>query len=67
MSTKKLEALATVIEGYQLNDRVFYLYASDGISRSKLVSKIELCSSVAATGRNFNTINKLKTVLEKCQ
>lgn len=67
MDVKKLEALATVIEGYQLNYRVFYLYSSEGISCSKLLSKIELCSSVAATGRNFNTINKLKAVLEKWQ
>ncbi|MFT7561811.1 MAG: hypothetical protein ACI93R_003742 [Flavobacteriales bacterium] len=50
-------------EQYELIDKVFYLHAPDGIGRSKLVSNIENCLGISATGRNLNTINKLLSLL----
>ncbi len=50
-------------ESYVLSDKVFYLHAPNGIGRSKLVSNVEKCLGVAATGRNMNTVNKLTVLL----
>lgn len=61
---EKLTKLASNTEQYQLIDKVFYLYAPDGIGRSKLVAKIEQCLAVSATGRNLNTVNKLAEMLK---
>lgn len=55
----RLEGLAAATEKYAVIDDVFYLYAPDGIGRSKLVAKIGTCLGVPVTGRNSNTINKL--------
>ncbi len=64
LNTKKLQLLADETEQTHLNKNVFYLYAPNGIARSKLVSKIETCLGVSATGRNLNTVNKLKGLLQ---
>ncbi|MCB1581922.1 MAG: DUF1697 domain-containing protein [Xanthomonadales bacterium] len=56
---EKISSLASENEKYELNGNVFYLYAPDGIGRSKLVANIDKCLGVSATGRNLNTINKL--------
>ena len=56
----KIEQLSSPTENHKLIGNVFYLHAPDGIGRSKLVSNIEACLGVAATGRNLNTVNKLK-------
>lgn len=60
----KLEKYLAETERYELSGSLFYLHAPDGIGRSKLVANIESCLGVAATGRNLNTINKLKGMLE---
>ena len=54
-----LESLKTETEKYKLVDKVFYLYAPDGIGRSKLAAKIEKRLGVPATARNWNTVKKL--------
>ncbi|MEZ6133416.1 MAG: DUF1697 domain-containing protein [Pirellulaceae bacterium] len=46
-------------ESYALIDRVFYLYAPDGIARSKLAAITEKSLGVATTARNFRTVEKL--------
>lgn len=46
-------------ERFHLTDEVFYLYAPDGIGRSKLASKAEKILGVPATARNWRTVNKL--------
>ena len=61
----KLTTLASHTEKFELVDTVFYLYAPDGIGRSKLVASLEKCLGVQATGRNLNTINKLLKMAEK--
>ena len=64
INSAKIEALISETERYQLIGNVFYLHAPDGIARSKLVAGIEKCLGVPATGRNLNTINKLKEILK---
>ena len=57
-----LEALATLKkenEGFQLIGNVFYLYAPDGIGRSKLAANAERLLGVAMTGRNWRTVSKV--------
>jgi len=64
LQVEKTRHLAADTEQYTLIDKVFYLYAQDGIARSKLVANIEKCLGVAATGRNLNTINKLNAMID---
>ncbi|MBO3696808.1 DUF1697 domain-containing protein [Roseivirga sp. E12] len=55
-----LDGLKAPSEEYQLIDKVFYLYAPDGIGRSKLAEKMgRTFKDVTITARNLNTINKL--------
>ncbi|MFZ1396469.1 MAG: DUF1697 domain-containing protein [Candidatus Promineifilaceae bacterium] len=54
-----LEALKSETEQFALIDTVFYLYAPDGIGRSKLAAKVERALGVAATARNWRTVSKL--------
>ncbi|MBN0989446.1 DUF1697 domain-containing protein [Amphritea pacifica] len=60
----KLMALASETERFEIKGKVFYLQAPDGIGRSKLVAGLEKCLGVPATGRNLNTINKLRQMAE---
>ena len=60
---EKLQKYCSETERYQLVDKVFYLYAPNGIGRSKLVANIESCLGVATTGRNLNTVNKIESML----
>jgi uncharacterized protein (DUF1697 family) len=46
-------------ERYRLINRVFYLYAPDGIGRSKLAEKAERALRVAVTARNWRTVSKV--------
>ena len=61
---EKLEALKSETEKYLINGKVAYLYAPDGIGRSKLAANVERCLGVPATGRNLNTVNKLVKMLQ---
>lgn len=61
----KLDKLVSDSENYLLIDRVLYLHAPDGIGRSKLVANLESCLGVSATGRNLNTVNKIKSIIER--
>lgn len=55
-----LDSLKADSERYILTEKVFYLYAPEGIGRSKLVEKIgKALPGVTMTARNLNTINKL--------
>ena len=46
-------------ETYELKQDVFYLFAPDGIGRSKLVQQIERWIPVAMTARNMRTVYKV--------
>ncbi|PWQ99725.1 DUF1697 domain-containing protein [Leucothrix arctica] len=60
----KIDAIKATSENYRIIEHVFYLHASEGIGRSKLVTNVEKCLNVAATGRNLNTVSKLVTLLD---
>ncbi|WP_420645317.1 DUF1697 domain-containing protein [Candidatus Leptofilum sp.] len=55
----RLEAAKSESEQFALIGSVFYLYAPDGIGRSKLATKVERALGVAATARNWRTASKL--------
>jgi len=55
----KLETLKSPTEQFKLHNKVFYLYAPDGIGRSKMAAKVEQSLGVPATARNWNTVSKL--------
>ncbi len=56
---QRLDTLRSESEQYHLTEQVFYLYAPDGVGRSRLVSQLEKCLGVEVTGRNWNTVNRL--------
>ncbi len=60
----RLNALKTDTEKFRLVDKVFYLYAPEGVGRSKLAMNAERCLGVATTGRNWNTVTMLAMMLE---
>jgi len=55
----RLNELKVGREAFLLHDRVFYLYAPDGVGRSKLAARVEQCLGVLVTARNWNTVQKL--------
>ena len=62
---EKLNALKSATEQFDLQQDGFYLYAPDGIGRSKLAEKVEKCLGVATTARNLNTLVKISELLAK--
>jgi uncharacterized protein (DUF1697 family) len=61
---ERLISLRAPSEKYELKGNVFYLYAPDGIGRSKLAANVESCMRVPTTARNLNTVNKIAQMLE---
>ena len=62
-----MELLASIqsrTEDFRLVERVFYLYAPDGIGRSKLAAKVEKALGVPVTARNWNTVSKLLAIVQ---
>ncbi|MEU8978131.1 MULTISPECIES: DUF1697 domain-containing protein [unclassified Streptomyces] len=58
-----VDPAAFLPEEFRLGDRVLYLYAPDGLGRSKLaeaLSRPRLLKGVTATSRNWNTVVKLE-------
>jgi uncharacterized protein (DUF1697 family) len=49
-------------ESFAVRGRVAYLYAPEGIARSKLAASVERVLSVAGTGRNWRTVQKLRSL-----
>jgi uncharacterized protein (DUF1697 family) len=56
---KALDSLKQDNEQFKLTDKVFYLYAPDGIGRSKLAARVEKALGVAVTARNWRTVCKI--------
>ena len=61
--TEALDSAKTSTEQYELTDGVFYLYAPDGIARSKLAANAEKHLGVVTTARNYRTVNKLASMV----
>jgi uncharacterized protein (DUF1697 family) len=56
---KAIDALRIENERFALIDKVFYLYAPDGIGRSKLAEKVGRYIDVSMTARNWRTVGKI--------
>lgn len=57
-----IDGAAHLPEEFRLGDRVLYLYAPDGLGRSKLAAALgrpSLYKGITATTRNWNTVVKL--------
>lgn len=57
-----LDQVALLPEGFRLGDRCLYLYAPDGLGRSKLAEGLgrpRAAKDLVATSRNWNTVVKL--------
>ena len=59
---KKLAVLKSDSEQFRLIDRVFYLYAPDGVGRSKLAAGAEKLLGVPMTDRNWRTVCKIQEI-----
>lgn len=64
VSFEKLASLKTESEHYCLTPKVFYLYAPDGVGKSRLAAGAEKIIGVNMTDRNWNTVCKLKEMIE---
>lgn len=60
----RIEQLKSGSEAFHYANKVFYLYAPDGIGRSKLAAKTESCLGVPATSRNLNTVKQIRELLQ---
>lgn len=60
---EKLDEFTASSERYELIDDVFYLYAPDGIGRSKLAERAARYLGVDATARNWRTAIKLMEMI----
>lgn len=52
-------------EQYQLTNKVFYLYAPEGVGRSKLAANSEKLLGVPMTDRNWKTVCKIQTLMDE--
>lgn len=62
-----VEEVAYLPEEYRIGDRVLYLYAPDGLGRSKLaevLARPAVVKGIDATTRNWNTVAKLVELTE---
>ena len=62
---EKLMAVKSKSEEFKLHKKVFYLYAPDGVGRSKLAAKVEQCIGIPVTARNWNTVSKLISMVKQ--
>ena len=62
---KKLAALKLDNEHFTLVGKVFYLYAPDGIGRSKLAAGVENAMGVAVTARNWRSVGRVLEMAQK--
>lgn len=60
-----LKKLKSESEQYHLIEKVFYLYAPEGVGRSKLAASSEKLLGVPMTDRNWKTISKIQTLIEE--
>jgi uncharacterized protein (DUF1697 family) len=58
-----LAAVKAETERFELGGKAFYLYAPDGIGRSRLAAKVEQSLGVPVTARNWNTVSKLLSMV----
>lgn len=65
---QRLEEARAGREDFRLIGSVFYLYAPDGIARSRLAGQVDKALGVPVTARNWRTVNRvLEMALEKAE
>lgn len=62
---EKLATLKKESEQFHLSDNVFYLYAPEGVGRSKLAASTEKLLGVPMTDRNWRTVRKVREMAEE--
>lgn len=62
---EELNSLKQVSERFHLADNVFYLYAPEGVGRSKLAANAEKLLGVPMTDRNWRTVCKIRELAEE--
>ena len=60
-----LTEMATETERFELIGKAFYLYAPDGIGRSKLASHVERILGVPATARNYRSAVRILGLVKR--
>ena len=60
----RLEMLRSETEQYRLIGNVFYLFAPDGVGRSKLAAGAEQALGVSMTDRNWRTVSKILEIAQ---
>ncbi len=60
-----LNTIKTESEQFSLVGLLFYLYAPDGIGRSKLAARVEKALGVIVTARNWRSVNKIFSMAEE--
>jgi uncharacterized protein (DUF1697 family) len=65
--TEQLTSMKAKSEEFLLTNKVFYLYAPEGIGRSKLAAGVEKALDVPITARNWNTVSVLVSMAEITQ
>lgn len=55
-----LDSLKAESEAYEITDELMYLYAPEGIGRSKMVEKLGRAIKADMTARNLNTVETLR-------
>lgn len=61
---KALESVKKDSEQFRLIDQVFYLYAPEGVGRSKLAMKVEKTLGITVTARNWRTVSKIMEMVK---
>ena len=61
----KMNELKKETEELQLSGKVFYLYAPEGIGRSKLAATSKKLLGVTKTDRNLRTVKAIEDILDK--
>ncbi|MDA1074805.1 MAG: DUF1697 domain-containing protein [Proteobacteria bacterium] len=64
---KSLDALKSKSEAWRIVGDVFYLYAPDGVGRSRLANRAEATLGVATTARNWRTITRLLAMVDQIE
>ena len=59
LNIKAFENIKSKTERFKLKGEIFYLYAPDGIGKSKLAANVERLIGVPVTARNWRTVLKL--------
>ena len=62
---KTLESLKSDSERFRLIGRVFYLFAPDGVGRSKLAARAERLLGVPMTDRNWKTVSTIRKMAQE--